>query len=129
MTDLKPKVYTTTVPLYGLDIRYSGNLVALFDLFDHEHRDPESIGGAVIWADGRNDLGIWIPQENHTIEIPVLAHESFHAAMRIGDVVGLEPTMTANEEIAYLITWITGWVLDCVRADKKRYDKLIINKE
>jgi len=110
-------IHEGKVPLYGIYIYYSKDADALIEMYDAE--PPNNFNGFCCYNHEKGHIGIHVPHDNGAVALPTLSHEIFHAAMQVGDFVGLEPTLNANEEIAYIITWITGWVLDCIDKDVK----------
>ncbi len=117
----KNEVHETQVPLYGTYIYYSNNAKLLAEMYDVD--EPKSYNGFCCFDHELGNIGIHVPHNKGSVVIPTLGHEVFHAAMQVGDIVKLEPTLNANEEIAYLITWITGWVLECIAKDVERDKK------
>jgi len=114
-------IHESKVPLYGIYIYYSNDAYALAEMYEEEV--PDNYNGFCCLGIEKGNLGIHVPHNNGEVVIPTLGHEVFHAAMFVGDIVGLEPTLNANEEIAYIITWITGWVLECIDKDCKKGEK------
>ena len=123
----KDKIHEAQVPLYGIYVYYSNDSDLLADMYEVDA--PTSFKGFCCLDHEKGNVGIHVPHDNGNIAIPTLGHEVFHAAMFIGEVVGLEPTLSANEEIAYIITWLTGWVMDCVDKDCKRDEKCRASKK
>lgn len=113
----KNKVHEGIVPLYNIYIYYSKDSKYIVDMYDAE--PPSGFNGFCVWDNDKGNLGIHVPHDNGAIAMPTLGHEVFHAAMKVADIVGLEPTLTANEEVAYIITWITGWIMECIDKDCK----------
>jgi len=123
----KGKIYEAQVPLYGIYIYYSNDADALADMYEVDV--PASYNGFCCLEHEKGNVGIHVPHNNGDIVIPTLGHEVFHAAMFVGEIVGLEPTLSANEEIAYIITWITGWVVECIDKDCKKEVKCIAKRK
>lgn len=113
----KNKVHEGIVPLYGIYVYYSKDSKNIVEMYDAV--PPSNFNGFCVWDDDNFNLGIHVPHDNGAIAIPTLCHEVFHASMKIGEMVGLEPTLGANEEIAYIVSWLTGWVMDCIDKDCK----------
>lgn len=118
---MKQKVYEVQVPLYGIYIHYSNDPELILEQYGES--PVNNLNGFCCYDLGNRCIGMHIPHDKGALAIPTLGHEVFHAAMQVGDFVGLEPTLNANEEIAYLISWLTGWILDCVDKDVKRLKK------
>ncbi len=111
------KLHKVKTPLYGIHIHYSNDPQLVLDYFGQE--PVNNLNGFCCYNHEDRSVGIHVPHDNGSISIPTLGHEVFHAAMQIGDYVGLEPTLNANEEIAYIISWLTGWILECIDKDLK----------
>lgn len=118
---MSDKLHGSKVPLYGIDIYYSNNPDLVLRHFEQD--GEHNLAGFCCYDHIDRSIGIHIPHEKGAVAIPLLCHEVFHAAMQVGDYVGLEPTLNANEEIAYIITWVSGWVLECIDKDCKNKAK------
>ena len=111
-------LYEVQVPLYGIFINYSNDPDVILKLYDQE--PVNNLNGFCCYDLDKRAIGIHVPHNDGAIAIPTLGHEVFHAAMQVADYVGLEPTLNANEEVAYIISWLTGWILECIDKDVKR---------
>ena len=82
--------------------------------------DEQSCNGFCIRDDDKLAIGMYVDHnDDGGCHVPTLAHESLHAAMFTGHMVGLEPTLTSHEEIAYLVGWFVGTVFDFIDKDCK----------
>ena len=74
------------------------------------------------------EFGIWLPSDDGAVRMSDLAHEAFHCAIDIAERVGLEIHVCSNNEaVAYLITWITETVLDCLHLETERKMQWALN--
>lgn len=115
------KLHKVKTPLYGVYIHYSSDPQTVLDYFNQE--PVSNVSGFCCYNHNDRSIGVYIPHKDGALNIPALGHEVFHACMQIRDYVGLEPTLNANEEIAYLIEWLTGWILDCIDKEVKLSNK------
>lgn len=118
---MKKGIHEVKVPLYGIYIYYSSKPELILKMYGED--EIKNLGGFCCYDHDQRNIGIHVPHDDGAIAIPTLAHEVFHVAMQVGDYVGLEPTLNANEEIAYLIGWLTGWILECIDKDVKKLNK------
>lgn len=80
---------------------------------------PDLAGGCVCQMDN-SPLIMWLDMtEDGKLDMTDCAHESFHIADLMLDMVGMEYTHdTGNEHIAYLIGWTMGCVLEAQHYEK-----------
>ena len=117
--EFKDIIHVWRVPLYGIHIYYSCDDEAMLRFKDIELRGGNSKpAGFCTHEDG--DVGIYVRRAHGSIELPTMSHEIFHASMAVAELIGLDPTTENNESVAYIITWMTDWVLQCAKKDKKR---------
>lgn len=117
------KLYKTNVPLYPVDFIYCSDADKLLKHLECDH-DWSRSGGFTWFAHEENLIAMWIPHENGSVIIPNLVHECFHAALAIGDKVGLDRDSEAAEHHAYLAGWVSEFVLDCVNKEWKTRQKV-----
>lgn len=119
MNTFKQGVHRAYVPLYRVAISFSTSNKIISNMYDFDET-PNS-NGLCIHNLGMANIGIYvrIDKDYKLHKTSTLAHEAFHAAMAVGEMVGLEPTLTSNEEIAYILSWIVEWIEDCIKKEKK----------
>ena len=96
---------TLYVPLYHqkLVIIVSDDFNKVLKEIDPENKSNYSDNAGFVLVCGRV-INIVI---NPDVEIDVVAHESFHAVIRILNQVGLEFHYKGEEAFAYLLGWVT----------------------
>ena len=119
MNKFKNGIHYAYVPLYRIAITFSTSNKVMSEQYGYD--ETANSNGLCIHDTELANIGIYvrIDDEYKFHKLSTLAHESFHAAMAVGEMVGLEPTLIANEEIAYVISWIVEWVENCIDKERK----------
>ena len=118
MNKFKNGIHYSYVPLYRVAITFSSSEEVMCNQYEEEATGNSR--GLCYYDLDVNNIGLFISVDNYkVVHTSTLAHECFHAAMAIAEMVGLEPTRTANEEIAYLISWLVEWVEECLEKEKR----------
>lgn len=118
---MKDKIYTARVPLYGVKFAWSNSIKALDKEFSIKPNGNEDYGDYNALVTRRdNTIIMWLSHDkNYTVAIPHLCHESFHAAMMLSQMVGIDTNVNDDEAGAYLAEWFSGKVLDFVKEASK----------
>ncbi len=118
MKKFKNGIHYAYVPLYRVAITFSSSKKIMCNQYGED--EIGNSRGLCFYDIENANVGIFIEVENHKPKYnSTLAHECFHAAMAIAEMVDLQPTRTANEEIAYLISWIVEWIEECLEKERK----------
>jgi len=114
--EIKAKIHKIPFPLYPVTLEYCSNAKAM-DAKNKLSHHCMDFGGYCYHKQGSMTVSIHMPHEDGCVVLAGLAHEAFHAAMYVGDIVGLNPTLRDNESVAYLISWITETILKIVKKE------------
>lgn len=104
------KLHETIIPIYGMNLIFSQDPVKVCKYFHSEEDIDSVVAGYCIWDSSGTHLGIYAKyDEDNPKELAIsLAHECFHAAMKLAGTVGLVITSEDNESVAYLISCNTA---------------------
>lgn len=126
------RLHRKQLPLYPVNLVFSADGVKLQGWFNESFDDQESSGGftKIAFIDDVFTVGIHLKAEDHTVPLSFIAHECFHATVRICDYLGVKISTSNDEAAAYIMTWLYDWILSLLKKDykltKKANEKLTL---
>ncbi len=119
MNKFKNGIHYSYVPLYRVAITFSSSEEVMCNQYGDEATGNSR--GLCYYDLDKQNIGIFVgvDKDLNIKHTSTLAHECFHAAMAIAEMVDLQPTRTDNEEVAYLISWLVEWIEECLEKEKK----------
>lgn len=97
---------------------YSASHQALTEKYNIQSISDGDYDGYVAHFDGK--VCMYLPYDEHFgVNVPTLAHETFHAAMAVSEHAGIKTCPVDDEAAAYLAGWFAARVLDFVNRDKQ----------
>lgn len=86
------RLHKKQLPLYPVDIIFSVDGKKLEAYFNSEFEDELTSGGycKVAFVDDTFTVGIFLKADNHSITLSDLAHECFHASVRVCGYLGIK---------------------------------------
>lgn len=130
MNELKiNRLHKKQLPLYPVNIIFCVDGKKFEDYFNDEFEDESTSGGycKVAFVDDVFTVGIYLRADDHSIPLSHIAHECFHASVRVCGYLGININTNNDEPAAYIISYIFDWVIDCLKADHSLQKKK--NKE
>ena len=124
------RLHKKELPLYPVGMVFSVDGEKLERYFNSEFDDEATSGGycKVAFVDDIFTVGIFLKADNHSVVLSSLAHECFHAAVRVCGYLGIKIDVNNDEPAAYIITYLFNWIIDALHKDhqlskKKSKDK------
>lgn len=128
------RLHKKELPLYPVNMIFSCDGKKFEGYFNSDFEDEATSGGycKIAFVDDTFTVGIYMKANNHSVVLSHLAHECFHASVRVCNYLGIKIEAGNDEAGAYITGNIFGWVLDCLNKDcklqKKKNKELEINK-